>query len=93
MRPRMLSLPPRSEKKWVLNDSRARSVVKTLTWRFTGSGATFLISWLISGSWTMAGSIAAIQVVANTLLYYLHERVWNIVTWGRINTSSKEIDQ
>jgi len=76
-----------------LNDSRARSVIKTLTWRATGSGATFLISWLISGSWTVAGSIAGIQIIANTLLYYLHERVWNIVTWGRINTSSKEIDQ
>jgi uncharacterized membrane protein len=76
-----------------MQDTQVRSVVKTLCWRITGSGATFLISWLISGSWTVAGSIAAIQIVANTLLYYLHERVWNIVTWGRINTSSKEIDQ
>ena len=41
----------------------------------------------------LAGTIAMIQIVANTLLYYLHERVWNIVTWGRINMHvTKEID-
>ncbi len=80
---------PRSAGKWALNDSQARSVVKTLTWRVTGSGATFLISWLISGSWTVAGSIAVIQLVANTILYYMHERAWNTVAWGRINTDVK----
>ena len=93
MRPRMPSLPPRSGKKWVLNDSYARSLIKTLTWRLTGSGATFVISWAISGSWSVAGIIALIQIVANTVLYYFHERVWDIVTWGRINTHAhKEID-
>jgi uncharacterized membrane protein len=66
-----------------LNDSHLRSLIKTLTWRITGSGATFLISWLISGSWIVAGSIAIVQIMANTVLYYLHERVWNIVSWGR----------
>ena len=80
---RMLSRPPRSGGKWVLNESHTRSLIKTLTWRFTGSGATFLISWMISGSWSVAGTIAAIQIVANTVLYYLHERAWNIVTWGK----------
>ena len=76
-------LPPRSEKRWVLNDSRARSVVKTLTWRATGSFATFLIAWIIGGNLAVAGTIAVIQIIANTILYYLHERVWNLVRWGR----------
>jgi len=82
----MLSIPyqpPRYAGKWALNESQRRSIAKTLTWRITGSAATFLISWMISGSWSMAGSIAVIQIVANTVLYYLHERVWNAVMWGR----------
>lgn len=83
MMPLMPSLLPRSGKKWVLNDSHLRSLIKTLTWRVTGSGATFVISWIIAGSWTIAGTIALIQIVANTVLYYCHERVWNIVSWGR----------
>jgi len=76
-----------------VQETQTRSMVKTLCWRATGSGATFLISWAISGSWSVAGSIAVIQIIANTILYYLHERAWNHVTWGRINTHAKEIDQ
>ena len=76
-----------------MNETSGRSLVKTLTWRVTGSGATFLISWVISGDLRVAGSIVVIQIVANTVLYYFHERVWDIVTWGRINTHAhKEID-
>jgi uncharacterized membrane protein len=61
-----------------------------VTWRVTGSFATFLIAWAIGGNLAMAGTIAVIQIVANTVLYYAHERAWNLVTWGRINTHEKE---
>ena len=64
-------------------DTPKRSLVKTVTWRITGSGATFAISYAISGNFTIAGTIASIQLVANTILYFIHERVWDKVTWGR----------
>ena len=67
-----------------MTDQPKRSLVKTITWRITGSGATFLISYVISGNLTIAGTIAVIQVVANTLLYFIHERVWNRISWGRL---------
>jgi len=66
-----------------LSDSRARSVVKTVSWRITGSFATFLIAWIIGGNLATAGTIALVQIIANTLLYYLHERLWNLFRWGR----------
>ena len=66
-------------------DSTNRSIAKTISWRLTGSFSTFIISYLILGSFSIAGSIAIIQIIANTLLYYLHERVWNKIDWGRIN--------
>ncbi len=66
-----------------MRDSGARSLVKTLSWRITGSGATFLVTYLISENLGMSGTIAIIQLVLNTLLYYIHERIWNRVVWGR----------
>jgi uncharacterized membrane protein len=66
-------------------ETNKRSIIKTITWRVTGSGATFLISLLISGNFAMAGTIAVIQLVANTILYYGHERIWNKFKWGREN--------
>ena len=64
-------------------DSAKRSIFKTITWRITGSGATFFVAWLISGNLAAAGSIAVIQLITNTILYYGHERIWNNVRWGR----------
>ena len=66
-----------------MNESPRRSLVKTISWRLTGSASTFLISWLILGSFTIAGTIAIVQLIANTILYYVHERIWNQVGWGR----------
>ena len=68
-------------------DKPKRSLIKTITWRITGSGATFGISYLILGNFVIAGSIATIQLVTNTVLYFIHERMWDRVKWGRANQS------
>jgi len=68
-----------------LSDSKSRSLVKTISWRLTGSFSTFLISFIILGNFTIAGSIAVIQIIANTTLYYIHERFWDRITWGKRN--------
>lgn len=64
-------------------ESNIRSIAKTISWRITGSFSTFIISYFILGSFLIAGSIAVVQVTANTILYYLHERVWNKIGWGK----------
>ena len=66
-----------------MSETAQRSLVKTISWRLTGSGATFLISYLIAGDFAVAGTIAVIQLISNTVLYFLHERVWNRIRWGR----------
>ena len=66
-----------------MSDTAKRSLVKTVSWRITGSTATFLISYAISGNFNVAGTIALIQLTANTILYYIHERIWLKVKWGR----------
>jgi len=66
-----------------MTDTKIRSIIKTFSWRVTGSTATFLIAWIVGGNLAVAGTIAMIQIVANTVLYYAHERAWNLVAWGR----------
>ena len=39
-----------------------RSLAKTLSWRILATSDTFLISWLITGTVSMAGAIAGIEV-------------------------------
>jgi uncharacterized membrane protein len=64
-------------------DSTKRSLVKTISWRVTGSTATFLIAYILTGNLAVAGVIGVTQMISNTVLYYFHERVWNRITWGR----------
>jgi uncharacterized membrane protein len=65
-----------------MKETSLRSLAKTISWRLTGSSATFLISYLISHNLSVAGTIAIVQLTANTILYYIHERVWNRIKWG-----------
>ena len=66
------------------SDTSTRSLVKTISWRITGSGATFAISYLVLGDFSVAGTIAITQVTLNTILYYVHERIWNKITWQKL---------
>ena len=68
-------------------DKPKRSLVKTITWRITGSGATFGISYIISGNFIVASSIAGVQLITNTVLYFVHERAWDRIKWGRATQS------
>lgn len=54
-------------------------LLKTLSWRIIGSSSTFLISYIITGQAFLATSIAVAQMIVNTVLYYVHELVWNNV--------------
>lgn len=64
-------------------ETSIRSLVKTISWRITGSTATFIISYAVLGNATVSGTIAMIQLTFNTLLYFFHERLWDRIAWGR----------
>ena len=60
-----------------------RSVVKSLSWRVIGTLDTIVISWIITGALTLAFSIGMVELVTKMVLYFLHERMWNSIKWGR----------
>lgn len=65
--------------------SRVRSFLKAMSWRFVGSLDTFLLSLLVTGNATYAISIASLEAVSKIVLYYIHERVWRTIRWGRLD--------
>ena len=66
-----------------MSDTSKRSLIKTITWRVTGSSATFLIAYIMTGNFAIAGVIGIVQLISNSILYYIHERAWNQIKWGR----------
>ncbi|WP_430813571.1 DUF2061 domain-containing protein [Carboxylicivirga sp. RSCT41] len=66
-----------------MKDKRYRSIIKTISWRVTGTIDTFLVSYLVTGKVGIAASISIVEVFTKLLLYYLHERVWNRIKIGK----------
>jgi uncharacterized membrane protein len=63
-------------------DAHLRSLIKAVSWRVTGSMDTFVLSWIITGSTALAGSIATTEMITKIVIYYFHERAWMLVRWG-----------
>ena len=68
-----------------VNDRHVKSLIKAVSWRAVGTIDTIMISWILTGKIAIAVSIGSVEVFSKIFLYYLHERIWNIIRWGRIN--------
>ncbi len=66
-------------------DTHSRSFAKALSWRATGTIDTMIISFVVTGSIKLAAAIGLTEVVTKSLLYYLHERAWLKIPYGRRN--------
>lgn len=64
-------------------DSQSRSLAKAISWRVTGSLDTLLLSWLFTQQLSIAIAIGGTEIFTKILLYYLHERLWNRVSFGQ----------
>jgi uncharacterized membrane protein len=42
-----------------------------------------VVAFVITGSPKIAGSVAVTEILTKILIYYLHERVWAWVPWGK----------
>ncbi len=67
----------------IKSEKPIRSVVKAMSWRVIGTIDTMIISWFITGELTMALSIGSIEVLTKMVLYYGHERIWNLIKWRK----------
>ena len=62
-----------------------------MTFAILHFGTGFTISFLLTGSIAIAGSIALIEPLVNTVVYYLHEQVWAANIASRLKTAWRRI--
>ena len=43
----------------------------------------FLIPYFTTGSWQAALAFLTVATFLNIVVYYLHERAWNMISWGK----------
>ena len=74
-----------------MREKHYRSLTKAISWRVTGTLDTILISFLITGKIKMAISIGFVELFTKICLYYLHERLWNRIEFGRMKPEEYSI--
>ena len=67
-----------------------RSLVKSISWRTVGTMDTMMIAWLVTGKLDFAVTIGGVELFTKMFLYFLHERTWNRIKFGRIDQSDIE---
>lgn len=63
--------------------SKTRSLAKSLTWRVVAIIVTFASIYFLTGEIITATAGTVLTNSINFVLYYLHERVWNSISWGK----------
>ena len=72
-------------------ESNSRSLMKAVTYRVLGSLTTATIVFLYSGNAKASAGAGAIDAVSKIFLYFLHERVWMFIPFGRKSAPEYEI--
>lgn len=69
--------PPHAQR-----ESNTRSLLKAISWRVIATSTTITIAWFVFGDIGPALAIGGIEFFTKFLIYYLHERAWQLVPHG-----------
>jgi adenylylsulfate kinase len=64
-------------------ETKQRSILKALSWRVWATVTTGLIVWVATGRLALALGVGLVEVFAKMALYFIHERFWNRIRYGR----------
>ena len=70
-------------KKDTTSEKPLRSILKTVSWRIVGTIDTIVISWVLTGEIETALAIGSVELVTKMILYFGHERLWNMISFGK----------
>ena len=65
-------------------EKNIRSIIKTLSWRILATLLTTLIALFFVKELAIALTIGGIEFILKILFYYLHERFWNKLSFGKV---------
>lgn len=61
-----------------------RSLVKAVSWRIVATLTTILLVFIFSKDLTLGTVVGITELIVKTVVYYVHERVWNLSNFGRV---------
>jgi uncharacterized membrane protein len=65
-------------------ETHVRSVAKAVSWRIVATLTTVLLVYVFTRNLVVSGGVGVTELLSKLLIYYVHERVWNTIGFGRI---------
>ena len=72
-------------------ESHRRSIAKAVSYRIFASGLTCMIAWWLTEKLSVGLQIGLLDGVTKLVGYFLHERVWARIQWGKPKAPEYEI--
>ena len=64
-------------------ESKSRSIVKSISWRILATLTTLTLVYIFIGDTRIALSVGGIEIFLKMFIYFLHERGWDKLKFGR----------
>jgi len=71
-------------KRYLLMETHMRSVAKAISWRIVATLTTIFLVFAFTGNLVISGGVGLTELITKIVIYYVHERVWNAIGFGRI---------
>ena len=66
-----------------MTETRKRSIVKSFTWRIICIVVSIVTAYFLTGELEVSVAIGTVYNAITMILYYFHERFWNMFRWGK----------
>ena len=67
----------------MFKETKIRSVLKSISWRFWASVTTVTLVLIFVGDTSVALTVGGLEVIIKMIIYFLHERAWDKIKFGR----------
>jgi uncharacterized membrane protein len=73
----------------MFHERHSRTIAKSITWRVIAFSSSMIILYILTGNWELSFYHSVVIHSVKTILYYIHERLWNISNFGQELKTSK----
>jgi uncharacterized membrane protein len=66
-------------------EQNKRTLIKAVTWQAIGFVMMAVVNYFYMGNFSQGLGLSALLTLIGLVSFYLHERLWAVITWG-LNT-------
>ncbi|SFM45072.1 DUF2061 domain-containing protein [Shimia aestuarii] len=66
-------------------ETRRRTILKAVIWNMIGLCVMSVVGLVATGSAAVGGTLAIVNTAIGLTLYFVYERIWSKIHWGRFH--------